>query len=158
MHSPHEKGPHDGAGACLKQMLWKEQLKVDDHKFQNAWDMVSFLDSIQNSAGDSSSGTMKRDAHRVYREISKTEVDRVKRVFNYKTIILGSRSMHSVWSVSHSNPKLIECRDYCFCIFCMFGEGITYPNQSHVGNWNLVTIEPYDTSDAPEEPEEEDPN
>jgi hypothetical protein len=100
--------------------------------------------------------TMRRDVHRVYREIGKTEVDIVKRVFNYKTIP-GSRSIHSLRSVNHSNPKLIECRDYsCFCIFCMFGEGTTCPNRSHVGNWNLVTIEPCDVGDAREELEEED--
>jgi hypothetical protein len=154
----HGKGPHDGVGACLKQMLRKEQLKVDGYKLQNARDVVSFLDSIQSSAGDSSSVTMRKDVHRVYREIGKTEVDKMKRVFNCKTIP-GSRSMHSVRSMSHSNPKLIECCDYsCFCIFCMFGEGTTCPNRSHVGNWNLVTIEPCDAGDAREEPEEEDPD
>jgi hypothetical protein len=41
--SNHGKGPHNGARACLKQALQKEQLKPNGILLQNAQDVVSIL-------------------------------------------------------------------------------------------------------------------
>lgn len=38
--SSHGKGPQDGVGACLKQVLQKEQLKPNGILIQNAKDVV----------------------------------------------------------------------------------------------------------------------
>ena len=39
----HGKGPHDGAGACVKQALRREQVKEDSVKLHNATNVVNFL-------------------------------------------------------------------------------------------------------------------
>ncbi len=39
----HGKGLHDGARACLKQAIWKEQLKANGEILHNALDVVNFL-------------------------------------------------------------------------------------------------------------------
>ena len=46
----HGKGPHDGAGACLKQTLRKEQIKPNSIRLHNAADVVSFLKVAMNLA------------------------------------------------------------------------------------------------------------
>jgi hypothetical protein len=44
----HGKGPHDGAGACLKQCLRKEQLKPDATKLHNVAVVVAYLKGAMN--------------------------------------------------------------------------------------------------------------
>lgn len=39
----HGKGPHDGAGACVKRALRSEQIKIDSIRLHNASDVVNFL-------------------------------------------------------------------------------------------------------------------
>jgi hypothetical protein len=41
--SGHGKGEVDGSGGLLKRKLWKEQLKPNGMKFQNAHEVVSYL-------------------------------------------------------------------------------------------------------------------
>jgi hypothetical protein len=86
---------------------------------------VDFLNSSMNSANQGA-------VYQVYREIGKTEVDREKKLFKYKTIP-GSRSMHSVRSVAYDKSLLLQCRDYSyFCTSCMSIGGGSCPNRSHV--------------------------
>jgi hypothetical protein len=153
----HGKGPHDGAGACLKQLLRKEQLKTNGHKLQCAKDVVEFLNSSL-APSTTWEGLAKKDIHRVFREIGENEVDRVKRVYNCKTIA-GSRAMHSVRSISHDKPLSIQCRNYsCFCTSCMSTGPGSCPNSSHVEPWRLVTVEPCSVKDVASDSEEVNPD
>lgn len=45
----HGKGPHDGAGACLKQSIRKEQLRRDSRKLHGAADVVNYLKTDESS-------------------------------------------------------------------------------------------------------------
>jgi hypothetical protein len=44
----HGKGPHDGAGACLKQTLRKEQLRPSSTQLRGAGDVVRFLEEAMD--------------------------------------------------------------------------------------------------------------
>jgi hypothetical protein len=136
----HGKGPHDGAGACLKQCLRKEQLKPDATKLHNVAVVVAYLKGAMNM-GNAAYPKAKRVVHRHFREIGENEVVRTNPL-DCKTIP-RSRSMHSIHSVSSSNNILLECRDFsCFCDHCYNGVPGVCPT-SHMcllGNylpWNL---------------------
>ena len=44
----HGKGPHDGAGACLKQSIWKEQVWPNSKQLHYASDVASYLEMAMN--------------------------------------------------------------------------------------------------------------
>lgn len=154
--SGHGKGPHDGAGACLKSGLRKEQLRVDSTRLHNAEDVVHFLRSSMNQPHAAYPGA-RRDVKRSFLLIGKTEVCR-KVSMGCKTVS-GSRSIHSVRSVGPSNNVLLEVKDYsCFCVGCVSREeaGNLCPNRAYAGPWTLKTLEPLRPEDAVQE--EEDPD
>lgn len=149
----HGKGPHDGAGACLKQTLRKEQLKPDSIRLHNAADVVSFLKVAMNLP-NGAYPRAKRVVEWHFHLIEKTEVCR-KNPLACRTVP-GSRSMHSIRSVSHTNNVLLQCRDYsCFCRACVsvhaFGR---CPNHLHVAPWKLVTLDPRRADEAVQEEED----
>jgi hypothetical protein len=148
------KGPHDGARACLKQSLRKEQLKPEAIKLHNAQDVVAFLKGAMNMP-NAAYPKAKRVVHQHFREIGENEVVRTNPL-DCKTIP-RSRSMHSIRSVSSSNNVLLECRDFsCFFDHCYNGVLGVCLNKSHVSPWKLLTLEPMKSTDAVQEPEDED--
>ena len=140
--SGHGKGPHDGAGACLKSGLRKEQLRVNSTRLHNAEDVVHFLRSSMNQPHAAYAGA-RRDVKRNFVLIRKTEVCR-KVSMGCKTVP-GSRNFHSVRSVGASNNVLLEMKDYsCFCVGCVSraNTGASCPNKAYSGPWTLKTMEP----------------
>jgi hypothetical protein len=145
----HGKGPHDGVGACLKQCIRKEQLKPDARKLHNATDVVAYLREAMN-LGNAAYPKAKRVVHRNFREIGEEEVVRTDPL-DCKTIP-GSRSMHCIRSVSHSNHVLLECRDFsCFCDHYYERVPGECSNKSHVSPWKLLTLEPVRSTNAVQE-------
>ena len=69
--------------------------------------------------------------------------------FNYRTV-KGSRSLHSVRSMSQSNNVLLETRALaCFCDKCVDPQlGLFCVSTSHVPPWKLVTLQPCAADDA----------
>ena len=57
--------------------------------------------------------------------------------------VIGSKSMHVVCSISHTNNLLIDSCDYsCTCSFCkQCGVGV-FLDKDHHGSWKLFTLEP----------------
>jgi hypothetical protein len=153
----HGKGPHDGAGACLKQMLRREQLKTDGWKLQNAADVVTFLNSTITLPLSEFVGPYKKNVNRIFWEIGRHEVDHNTTQFSCKTIP-GSRSMHSVRSVSHEKPTLVEARDFsCFCASCVSRNPLEEcTNLGHVQPWRLHTLEPCAVTEPSNEDDDED--
>jgi hypothetical protein len=143
----HGKGPHDGAGACLKQALRKEQLKPYGARLQNASDVVEFLKNSMNKEHAAYVGA-RREVKRNFHEIKESMVDR-HHGFNCRTV-KGSRSLHSVRSMSHSNNVLLETRALaCFCTGCVDPKpGLLCVSTSHVPPWKLVTLQPCAADDA----------
>jgi hypothetical protein len=110
----HGKGPHDGAGACLKQTLWKEQLQPNSTQLRGARDVVSFLEEAMDLPN-----AVYLEAWRLvdwhFKVIGEFEVAQ-EQERNCKTVY-GSRSLHSVCSVNHMNNVLLEAREFsCFCL------------------------------------------
>lgn len=140
--SGHGKGPHDGAGACLKCGLRKEQLRINSTRLHNAEDVVHFLRSSMNQP-HAAYPEARRDVKRNFILIGKTEVCR-KVSMGCKTVS-GSRSVHSVRSIGPSNNVLLEVKDYsCFCASCIVrvNTRIPCPNRAYAGPWTLKTMEP----------------
>lgn len=148
----HGKGPHDGAGACLKQTLRKEQLKPNSTKLHNASDVVSFLEVAMNLPNGAYPGA-KRVVDRHFHLIGKTEVSREFPMAC--STIAGSRSMHSIRSVGAVNNTLLEMRDFsCFCPTCVHGCAGICPSRAHATPWKLVTLQPISSDDAVQEHED----
>jgi hypothetical protein len=142
----------------LKQSLRKEQLRPNSRSMQNASDVVSYLKEAMNMP-HAAYPLARRPVDRHFWEIPlEGGVDR-SNPMNCRTVD-GSRSMHSIRSVSHTNNVLLEARDYsCFCERCVFNvQEIPCPSTTHVSPWRLLTLEPTDSSEALQEPEETDPD
>ncbi|KAG0631145.1 hypothetical protein M758_1G230800 [Ceratodon purpureus] len=152
----HGKGPHDGAGACVKRALRKEQLKEDSVKLHNATDVVSFL-RVEMNLPHAAYPNAKQHVVRHFHLIGLSEVPRDKPLACQT--VPGSRSLHSIRSVSHTNNVLLECRDFCcFCSACGRGESGVCANAAHVRPWELVTLQPLSSDDAVQESEDPDPS
>ena len=94
----------------------------------------------------------KLEVDRVCWEVKKDDVRR-DRGYNARTVD-GSRSMHSIRSISHFNNVMLECRDFsCFCSNCIGGLGTTCSNSAYVQPWKLITLEPCDAEDVLCDPE-----
>lgn len=150
--SGHGKGPHDGAGACLKQALRKEQLKRTSQKLHNAADVVGYLPhamSLPNRAYP----LAKRVVNRKYHLIGEKDVSR-KHPLACKTVS-GSRSIHSIRSVGPQNNTLLQIRNYsCFCNVCIYGSAGICPSRGCAAPWKFVTLEPIAAEEAIQESED----
>lgn len=89
----HGKGPHDGAGACVKQALRREQVKEDSVKLQNAADVVSFLREDMNLP-HAAYPNARRHVVRHFHLIGLADVPRDKPLACQT--VPGSRSMHLI--------------------------------------------------------------
>lgn len=145
----HGKGPHDGAGACLKQSIRKEQLRRDSRKLHGAADVVNYLKTSMNRPNGAYPAA-KRVVDRHFTLIGKTEVCR-KLSMGCATIN-GSRSMHSIRSVGPQNNTLLQVRDFsCFCSFCLYSEGVSCCSAAFVKPWKVVTLVPTSSIEAMQE-------
>jgi hypothetical protein len=141
------KGPHDGVGACLKQVIQKEQSKVYGIILRHAsTDVVDFL-RTNMSLHHVAYAIARRQLQQMFWEIKVGDVKK-NHGFDCKTII-GSHSMHSIHSTSHCNNVLLQVKDfsyfYCHCINGTLGVQVSI---DYVKPWKLVTLEPCDTSDV----------
>jgi hypothetical protein len=144
--SGHGKGPHDGAGACLKQSIRKEQLRPCSRKLHGAADVVDYLKTSMNRLNGAYPAA-KRMVDRHFHLTGRSEVSRA----NPKACatIEGTRSMHSVRSVGPANNVLLQVRNYsCFCSSCVQGGGEPCPNHKYAEPWKLVALEPVATEEA----------
>lgn len=99
----------------------------------------------------------RRIVHRHFILIGLKEVPRDKPL-KCQTV-LGSRSMHSIRSVSHTNNILLECHDHSyFCPYFALGALGTCPHRTHVEPWKMETLQSIISKDVVQEPEEEDPD
>ncbi|KAG0596207.1 hypothetical protein M758_UG232800 [Ceratodon purpureus] len=134
--SGHGKGLHDGARAMLKCAIRKEEMNFDSRtKLQNAADVVSFCICKE------------QEEHRAYRNVKRTlicyfhliepgSVDR-SRDLDYRPV-LGTRSLHSVSSVSPTNVTYLHIRQLaCFCPNCTDDNSMLCARQEHVRHWAL---------------------
>lgn len=150
--SGHGKGPHDGAGACVKQSIRKEQLRPGSRKLHGAADVVEYLKSSMDRPNGAYAAA-KRVVERNFFLIGATEVSRT----NPKACatVEGTRSMHSVRSIGPANNVLLQVRDYsCFCPGCVHGAAEACPNVAYVQPWKLVTLEPIAAEEAIQEEED----
>ena len=142
----HGKGPHDGAGACLKQSIRKEQLRPDSRKLHGAADVVNYLNSSMNRPNGAYPAA-RRVVDRHFILIGKTDVNR--RLSMGCATVNGSRSMHSIRSVGLQNNVLLQVRDFsCFCTFCVNSEGDSCVSSSFVKPWKVVTLVPTSVDEA----------
>jgi len=81
-------------------------------------------------------------------EIKVGEVNRTHG-YNCQTIV-GPRSLHSMWFVGHANNVLLETKNFsCFYDKCV--DDIVErdcDSKLHVSPWTLLTLQPYNSSNA----------
>jgi hypothetical protein len=136
----HGKGTWDGAGAHLKNFLRSEQLKTNGQKLHNAADVVEFCNT-QMSMPHLAYKRAKLEVRRHFHLVKMEDVNR-NIGWDCKTVP-GSRSKHSIQSVSHVNKTLLRVRELsCFCDFCMDGGDGPCASSTHVSKYDLVTLEP----------------
>jgi hypothetical protein len=93
-------------------------------------DVVEFL-RVSMNLPNPAFPRARRIVNRHFYLIGETEVPR-ERPLGCNTIP-GSRSMHSICSISHLNNYQLECRDFsCFYNACVLRTNGTCPNSSHV--------------------------
>lgn len=152
----HGKGPHDGAGACLKQCIRREQVRPDSVRLHSASDVATYLQTAM-SLPNAAYPNARREVNRHFHLIGLTEVPRDKPLACQT--ISGSRSMHSIRSVTYLNNTLLECRDHsCFCPSCVWGDLGDCPNKLHAQPWRLEQLQPLYNVDAVQDHEEQDPD
>ena len=139
----HGKGEWDGAGAVVKSALRQSQLHNTWRRMQNAHDVVSFLNETMAGAVDTNfEKTGIKEVMRYFWEILR-DIMR-ERSYHCKTV-QGSQALHSIYSFSVADPTQLLVRKLsCFCTYCLHGNFINCVNTSHVENWNLVKLKPYD--------------
>lgn len=148
----HGKGPHDGAGACLKQSIRKEQLRPDSRRLHGAEDVVNYLKTSMNRP-HAAYPAAKRVVDRHFTLVGKSDVCR-KMSMGCATIN-GSRSMHSIRSVGLQNSTLLQVRDFsCFCSFCLSNEGVSCSSTAFVKPWKVVTLVPTSRTEGMQEEED----
>jgi len=109
----HGKGPHDGARACFKQAIKKEQLKAHGENLKNIHDVVFYLQRSMNQPHTSYEGA-KKYARKVSWEVKERDLNRTQG-FDCKSIV-RFWSMHSMQAISALNNILLEVRDFsCLC-------------------------------------------
>ena len=139
--SGHGKGLHDGAGAMLKCAIRSEEMNFESRtKLQTAADVVAFCnrkEQEEHRAYPKARGSLIRYFHL----IDVNAVDRT-RDLDCRSIP-GTRSVHSVSSVSATNVTLLHIRQLsCFCPECMDDNPMFCTRQNHVRQWALTVLQP----------------
>lgn len=139
----HGKGEWDGAGAVVKRALRQSQLHDTWRRMQNAHDAVSFLnDTMAGRVDTNFEKTGIKDVNRYFWEIPKDSMR--QRTYECETV-KGSQALHSVYSFAVADPTQLFVRKLsCFCAFCLDGDSLNCVNKSHVEDWELVKLKPYD--------------
>lgn len=139
----HGKGEWDGAGAVVKRALRQSQLHNTWRRMQNAHDAVSFLNETMGGTVDTNfEKTGIKEVQRYFWEIPKDGTR--ERSYHCETI-QGSQALHSVYSFAVADPTQLFVRKLsCFCAYCLDGDFVNCVNKSHVENWDLVKLKPYD--------------
>lgn len=143
----HGKGEWDGAGAVVKRALRQSQLHNTWRRMQNAHDAVSFLNETMAGAVDTNfEKTGIKEVKRYFWEIPK-DIMR-QRSYHCETV-QGSQALHSIYSFAIADPTQLFVRKLsCFCAYCLDGNSMHCVNTSHVENWDLVKLKPYDLQEV----------
>lgn len=140
----HGKGEWDGAGAVVKRALRQSQLHDTWRRMQNAHDVVCFLNETMAGSVDTNyEKTGIAEVNRFFWEIPKDPALR-HRTYDCETV-QGSQALHSIYSFSIADPTQLFVRKLaCFCAHCLDGDTNHCENTSHVDNWDLVKLKPFD--------------
>jgi hypothetical protein len=135
----HGKGEHDGAGACVKRALCREQLKFEENaKFKDARAIVEWC-KTSLSTGSSQNSTIRRFFWLVEENyiLSRHDCDTIS----------GCAKWHSFMS-SNSNTWTMWTRELaCFCQFCVAGEWEECENMEWVEEWQQKSLTPSEPQD-----------
>lgn len=136
----------------MKQALRREQLKANSVRLHTAEDVVNFLQADMNRP-HLAYPAARRQIDRNFHLVGAKEVPRDKPLACQT--VSGTRSMHSIRSVNHTNNVLLEVRDFsCFCSACVrHGTGVCIA-ALHAEPWRLVTLQPIVSGDAMQEVED----
>lgn len=135
-------GEWDGAGAVIKRALRNEQLRNPHRELSNAAHCADFLRERFSSRVPSS--YLQANVADVARRFWHIGVDDVARGNAWHCNTLpGSRSLHSVFGGSLTDPTLLMVRDLsCFCAPCVAKDWVNCERTSHVDPWRVVKLKP----------------
>jgi hypothetical protein len=141
--SGHGKGPHDGAGAVLKQYIQTAQLDVNGPKLQYTADIVRFLRE-KLSHRPATSYTERRPVSRTFWHIEQSDVDR-EHEFDCEAIA-RCREMHSDRSVGQMDlNKLLKRQLAYFCPSCIDCDWGGCQSRPWAGDWECEMVFPNNT-------------
>ena len=117
----HGKGEHDGAGACIKIALRRQEMKFTTISLM--WDaktIVAWCSSVmgQGARRKEDQSSQKAQVHRYFWEV--VDVD-LSHLYECKTI-QGTHAFHSVRTSNNAIVEMWTRKLSCFCYPCSSGE------------------------------------
>jgi len=117
---------------------------------QDAHDVVSFFNETMGGKVDTN--FEKTDIKEVYRYFWEILKDVTRECTYHCEIVKGSQALHSIYSFSIVDPtQLFICKLSCFCAYCLdnfVSNFVSCVNKSHVENWDLIKLKPYDLQEV----------
>ena len=117
----HEKGEHDGVGACIKTALSRKEIKFTTILLiRDAKTIVSWCSSVmgQRARRQEDQSSQKAHLHRYFWEV--VDVDR-SILYDCKTV-QGTHAFHSVRTSDNLIVEMWTRKLSCFCYPCNSGE------------------------------------
>ena len=137
-------GEWDGAGAVVKTRLRNEQLRNPARMLQNAGNVVAFLEEELSGRIAMSHPRFGRDKiYRYFHHVAGVARQECDIQNSDCEPIPGSRSFHSISSVSAADPTQLVVRNFsCFCAPCIAQDWDSCINKTHVDAWLLRKLLP----------------
>ena len=123
----HGKGEHNGASACIKTALQREQMKFIGMSLQHAESIVKWCTTM---TGDQS--TRKIQVRRSFWEVTNADRSHTYRV----NIVQGTRGFHSIRSSDNSTLEIWTRKMSCYCDSCSIVEWDECELSEWVDTWH----------------------
>jgi hypothetical protein len=127
----HGKGEHDGAGACIKTALRREEMKFTGARLRDAASIVKWCASVMGEQA-----TRKSLVRRIFWEVTNVDRSQTHRV----NTVHGTRQFHSIRSSDNSALQIWTRLKACFCSSCSIDEWDDCEYTDTVDTWDRVTL------------------
>jgi len=134
----HGKGEHDGAGACVKTALRREELKLSTiSTIRNVQSIVRWCTSVMGEeSAMRAESTRKRHVDIFFWEV--VDIDR-SHAWECKTVP-GTRGFHSVRSSDNPVFEIWTRKLACFCLPCCDGDWDVCESLDWVDGWDRISL------------------
>jgi len=123
----HGKGEHDGASACIKTALQREEMKFIGAHLRDAASIVQWCAFVIGEQA-----TRKPLVRRIFCEVTNVDRSQTPRV----NIVHGTRQFHSIRSSDNSALQIWTRLKACFCSSCRIGEWGDCEHTDTIDTWD----------------------